>query len=225
MLFIKVNEVAYGEKYLTKSLQDALNKYSRIVWFVSGGSNIRLAINILNKLGDFKKANLRVLLTDERYGKFDNEDSNLFQLEQAGFAVDKVTLVPVLESNNQTFDQTVAQYEDKVAETLSWAEYSIGQFGIGEDGHTAGILPNSEAVRATDRFVAGYKANDYLRITMTFKAIKQISVAYVYAFGKNKRTTLSDLADKDISIELQPAQIFKQTPEAYIINDMIGETV
>jgi hypothetical protein len=53
--------------------------------------------------------------------------------------------------------------------------------------------------------------------------MSKISEALVFVFGENKQQAVLNLRDKELSLEQEPAQIFKQLPEAYIINDMIGD--
>jgi len=71
--------------------------------------------------------------------------------------------------------------------------------------------------------VAGYQAPDYMRITLTFLALQQIDVAYVFAYGREKRAVLDRLCDGDYRIEDQPAQILRDLSEVYIYNDLLEE--
>lgn len=207
---------------LADRLNDRLSDGAKVVWLVSGGSNIKLSVEVLAKLKKLGPDNLKILLSDERYGDFGHKDSNLFQLRQAGLDLPDGMIYGPITKHKLPFKEAVDNYEAVFTQAMDWADYSVGQFGIGADGHTAGILPNSPAARSL-RLVIGYEAQDYQRITMTAKAIKLLNVAYALAFGTSKTEPLEKLRDQNLSVEDQPAQIFKQLTEAYIINDIIGD--
>jgi 6-phosphogluconolactonase/glucosamine-6-phosphate isomerase/deaminase len=98
---------------------------------------------------------LTVTLTDERYGPVGHADSNWRQLATAGFDLPGATMLPVLKGLDMP--STVAEFAAVLKHHLSAADFALGFFGIGADGHTAGILPGSPAVAATE-FAAGYDA-------------------------------------------------------------------
>ena len=94
---------------------------------------------------------------------------------------------------------------------LRAAEYKIGLFGIGADGHTAGVLPRSVAVNAMGWSVA-YDAGTFERITITPKTIVKLDEAVAFAQGKEKWKVVEDLEKNDLDIHEQPAQILKKVP-------------
>lgn len=224
MIFIKTNNQDEGIEYLVNALINALTAHSKLIWLISGGSNIGIAVNVRNQLPDSLLGRLSVALVDERYGKLGHKNSNHQQLIDAGFNFSSIKFEPVITRSNLDFKQTADDYEKRISNLIVGADIVIGQFGIGSDGHTAGILPLSAACLENDRFVAYYRAADFERITLSFRALKMVDQAYVFAFGNNKRETLQKLLDNDAELEDQPAQIFRQfIKESYIINNMIGD--
>ena len=161
--------------------------------------------------------NLTLMLSDERYGASSHPDSNARQLESAGFNPKEATFIPVL--INEPLRITIDRYTQLVTQQFTKNEIIIGQLGIGTDGHTAGILPNSPATKVSDVLVAGYKGKDFCRITLTFPALRQLNSAFVFAYGASKKTALQQLKDETLALETQPAQILKAIPETYIYND------
>jgi 6-phosphogluconolactonase/glucosamine-6-phosphate isomerase/deaminase len=113
----------------------------------------------------------------------------------------------------------VSSYASTVQQVFSDNELCIGLFGIGPDGHTAGILPGSTASSETEKLVTGYTGPDYQRITLTVPAIAQLDVAIAYAAGAAKAPALQTLKTEDISVSDQPAQVLKQVPEFFIYSD------
>jgi 6-phosphogluconolactonase/glucosamine-6-phosphate isomerase/deaminase len=148
-----------------------------------------------------------------------HKDSNWEQLKRAGFNLPGAKLHPVLlgkdlEYTYKDFDQFL------IAEMVS-VNYRLGFFGIGADGHTAGILPGSPACQAPT-FAMGYETGEFTRITMTYPAIEKLDEAVVYAVGQSKWPVLDQL-ELDLPIEQQPAQILKKVPKLTIFNDYKGE--
>ncbi len=212
-----------GAAPLYERLVAELETGDRVLWVVPGGSNIPLSADISQRLPEELTQNLTIYLTDERYGEVWHPDSNTRQLEEAGFTPKKAVMVPVL-TGGLSLQETAEHYADALADAFANADVVIGQFGMGADGHIAGMLPGSPAVTSTELAV-GYQTETFTRITMTPQAIEQVDAAYVYAFGEAKRPALENLENKDLPLDEQPAQILKLLPEAYVFNDQIGDAL
>ncbi len=213
--------MADGEAPLYERLVTELKTGDKVLWLVPGGSNIPLAAAISKRLPDDLTKNMTIMLTDERYGAVWHEDSNTRQLDEAGFDAKKGTIIPVL-TGDLSLQETAEHYADALADAFIQADVIIGQFGMGADGHIAGMLPGSPAV-TSDELAVGYETDTFVRVTMTAEAITHVDAAYVYAFGEAKRAALENLASKEQELTEQPAQILKSLPEAYVYNDQIGE--
>jgi 6-phosphogluconolactonase/glucosamine-6-phosphate isomerase/deaminase len=220
--FCKISDGQAAAKMLSARLTKELTAKKRVLWLVSGGSNIAIEVAVMQRLPANLQPYLAIMLTDERYGKFGHKNSNLQQLYDAGFAPGKATVVPVLMPEYLSLDDCVARYRAVVEAVLANADIIIAQFGIGADGHIAGLLPGSAALKVP-RLVDGFEAKDFMRVTLTPPALKRISVAFAFVYGRAKREALKNLRDKNLPLAEQPAQILKQIPEAYVYNDQIGE--
>jgi len=221
MQFVKTTGWDTGTKALTKRLTDELKRSKRVLWLVCGGSNIPAATKVMAALPEEETKNLAIFLTDERYGEIDHVDSNAKQLYQAGFHTKQAIFVPVL-APGFSLAETQERYGQAVKRAFEHADVIIAQFGMGADGHIAGILPRSEAVEA-DGWVAAYEAPHYTRVTLTFEALRHITAAYVMAFGEGKKHALEQLRDESLPLVDEPAQILKELPEAFVYNDQIGD--
>jgi 6-phosphogluconolactonase/glucosamine-6-phosphate isomerase/deaminase len=217
--FRKLSSPDPAVDYITQALTAKLSKGKRVLWLLSGGSAIGVATAVADKLAGQNLEKLAVTLTDERYGDLGHTDSNWRQLADAGFKLPGARMRPVLTS--ASFDATVINFAEILEEELDRADYRIGLFGIGPDGHTAGILPGSPAVEADD-LTEGFEWTDYQRITMTPSAIECLDEAVVYAVGEAKWPTLDKL-DEDVDVDEQPAQALKSVPLVTIFNDHKGD--
>ena len=204
---------------LQERLEQELITGKRVLWLVSGGSNIAGSVYLIHDLEPQLTANLTIMPVDERYGLVGHPDSNGAQLMAAGFERQQATLIEILQPN-MSFEATANHFENLARQAFAQSDIIIAQLGIGADGHIAGILPHTSAL--TDpAFVSGYASQPYQRLTLTQHALKRISAAYVLAFGADKQSTLEQLSTKMVPYADQPAQILKELPEAYVFSDQI----
>ncbi|MEO7617402.1 MAG: 6-phosphogluconolactonase [Candidatus Saccharibacteria bacterium] len=205
--------------YLTSQISSHLQAGKSVLWLVPGGSSIEVALLVAKALNGQDLSELTMTLTDERYGPVGHADSNWKQLLDGGFALPGATLHPVL--TELPMDETVQHYGEIIRSIISEADYSIGFFGIGPDGHTAGMLPGSTAATATTT-TAGYDAEKFLRITITKSVISKLSEAVVYTVGENKWPIVKALNDT-ISSEDWPALSLKTAGKLTIFSDLQTE--
>ena len=195
----------------------------RVLWLVSGGSNISIEVEVLNIVRSFqddKLEGLAILPTDERFGKVGHRDSNYEQLKAAGFDPGNASWIDVL-THNVSFDQTIDFYGEVASVAFKNAGVIVGQLGMGPDGHIAGIKPESPAVKADEVLVAGYDWSDYKRMTLTPLALRQVKVAFVPAYGEDKLAKLQQLQNSTGTAADFPALLLYDIPEVYVYNDAI----
>lgn len=220
MKLVRVTGMMDGVGPLSERLLTELSAGKRVLWLVPGGSNIPLSVAVMDRVPEDLSGGLTLMLTDERFGPVGHPDSNTVQLDLAGLNPKSAHVIPVLRENLSR-DDTVRCYAEDFSAQASDADVIIGQFGMGADGHLAGMLPGSGAV-TTDELTFGYKTETFTRITLTPLAIRQLDAAYVFAFGPEKAEALSNLATKQLDLDTQPAQVVKELAEAYVYNDQEG---
>ena len=224
MLSLKANDAHAGTEEMAKRVSDALKADKKVLWLLCGGSNIPVAVKAMDSV---KKAvdkvfwaNLTVAQTDERYGAVGHKDSNWQQMKDAGLDLLGVIALPMI--IGKSLDATVVEYTDKMrkafSDTLDHGGIIVGLFGIGADGHIAGILPGSPAV-SDAKLVCGYRADPFTRITLTPAVLKKVSVAYAFAFGNAKKAALEKLEKGTLPFNEEPAQLLKELPEAFLYSD------
>ena len=229
MHIVRSPDPSLGIEALATRISDALNAGKPVLWLVCGGSNIPIAVQAMERVRVRTEAKnmplLTVGLTDERYGPVGHADSNWQQLADLGFNLAKVSKMPVL--IEKALESTAEDYAKALGERLeevhSAGGVAVALFGIGADGHIAGILPNSPAADST-ALAAGYGADPFIRVTMTFDAIRKIDTAYAFVFGgaEKKAPALQRLINETIPLKEQPAQILKELAEANLYTDIIG---
>lgn len=221
MSFRRIASAEPAAAYLAGCLSEHLKAGERVLWLVPGGSGAEVAARTSQLLQGTPLENLTITLTDERYGPVGHPDSNWLHLAHAGMHVTGAHLAPVL--HGEDLRLTAEQFADRLKQLLSDSDYRLGLFGIGDDGHTAGILPGSPALRAKE-LAASFDTETFQRVTITPPAIARLTEAVVYAVGSNKYQQLERL-EQDVAAAEQPAQILKLVPKLTIFNDAKGENV
>ena len=212
-------DLASGSLALGTRISAELRANKRVLWLLSGGSNIIATLMAFHNIPDDLTAAIAMIPMDERFGEPGHTNSNVQQLIDAGFKPKGAMLYPILHGGS--IEETTQAYNATLTDLFYENDVIIGQFGIGEDGHTAGILPGSPATFEADQLAISYKAHDFERITATFAALRRISIAYGFAYGVSKQKALLVLKDKALPLDTQPAQILKELPECYVYNDQI----
>ncbi|MDB5184802.1 MAG: hypothetical protein JWN38_610 [Candidatus Saccharibacteria bacterium] len=223
MQFIQTSDRSLGAAALRTRLTKELTDGLRVLWLVSGGSNIAISVAVMDSLPQELTSRLIIMLADERHGPVGHADSNATQLLAAGFDHKQAALVPVL-VGDRSLEETRLSYDAEAREAYTESDVIIGQLGMGADGHIAGLLPGSSGLDSAE-FVAAYQTKQYDRLTLTSHALKRLNVAYVFAFGEDKQPQLHRLQELTLPYSEQPAQILKELPEVYIFNDEIGEQI
>jgi len=194
-----------------------LGKY--VLFFATGGSSISVGAKVSEIIKESPNhsltKNLTVLLTDERYGPIDHIDSNFSKLIEKGFNLPLAKVIPTLTGESREI--ATEKFNKILEQEFEKAEYKIGLFGFGSDGHTAGILPDSIAATSKD-LACGYDTPLFSRITMTFSAIEKLDEVVVWAQGEDKWGVLKNL-ENDIDLVKQPVQILKKVPLLTIFTD------
>lgn len=99
-------------------------------------------------------------------------------------------------------------YEEEIKSSFGLSELSLPRFdlillGIGEDGHTASLFPDSEVLRETERLAAPVMDMKHLhcRITLTLPVINHAEKIIFLVSGKHKAAVVEKvLIERDRSL-------------------------
>lgn len=202
--------------FIADSILGQLKMDKRVLFFLTGGSSIAVGIKVAELLRRNWYKDLIIMLTDERYGEIGHPDSNWQQLLEGGFSLPQAKAIPILTGDKMK--TTTKKFDKILNEEFTKAEYKIGLFGIGKDGHTAGILPESKAV-SCENLAFGYDTPTFSRITITPKAIEKLDEIVIWAQGEDKWPAIKNLLEENIDVMTQPAQILKKVPLLTIFTD------
>lgn len=203
---------------IAKRLNELLSHKRSVLWLVSGGSNIIIQTMAMNMIPDKLSKTLTIIPVDERFGPYNHAGSNSASMRKAGFDPKHAEWIDILEQNGD-LEQTVHLYNEFMAREIAIDDYIFATLGMGEDGHTAGIMPHSPALTSTDLAI-GYKAPDFTRLTVCADTLTaHCSEVVLCAFGQNKLNALERLKNKDESRQIVPAMILHQIDDCTVYND------
>jgi 6-phosphogluconolactonase/glucosamine-6-phosphate isomerase/deaminase len=223
MKFLRADK-GEAEREIAKTICDGLFENKRVLWLISGGSNVAVEKTVMDMVRDHagdRTAGLAVLPIDERYGPPGHADCNIQKLREANFEPGAATVVDVL-VRDLPFDQTVSFYSEVASTALANADVVISQYGMGPDGHIAGIKPDSPATILDESTVTGYEWDDFSRMTLMPSALRQATFNFVVAYGDDKKTPLGLLQKKTEPFQKLPAMLLYELNNVYVFNDQLG---
>jgi 6-phosphogluconolactonase len=198
---------------LSRALADALGAKPRVSMAVSGGSTPWPIFRSLARTPiDWQRVD--VYQVDERVAPDGDPARNLTGLREA--LLDRIPAIvhpmPVDEPN---LDAAVERYAADLPEVLD-----LVHLGLGDDGHTASLVPGDPVLAITDRAVAltaPYRG--HRRMTLTFPALARAASIVWIAAGTEKAPMIQRLIDADPSI---PAGRVPRE-RAVLLTDLLAE--
>jgi len=232
----------------------AKNKKLPILLMLSGGS----CLSIIDYVGPTALgANLSITMLDERFTPLeartkntaaDNgglplmgfsqnpEINNFVQLQKTDFYKDafeaEASFFGTLPRNGESIED-LRQRWDKNLKT--WRKENpngliVATLGMGQDGHTAGIMPFPEDPIKFDQlfnnqeWTAAYNAgakNKYPeRVTATLTFLKMIDFGFAYVSGKEKQKKFGRLISRDAKAVELPAAIWHEMKNVKVFTEL-----
>ena len=163
---------------------------------------------------------------DERFVPRDDARSNYRMAREALLSRAPIppTNIHPIPTEETTPDEAASAYERELksfygAERLDAARplFDVTILGLGSDGHTASLFPNTAVLAERDRWVAAVVgAKSEARITLTYPALESSRNAVFLVAGEEKRATLARLRRGDHNL---PAAHLHPTGTLWIFGD------
>jgi len=215
-VFKDINELSqYAANLFIETANQSIEKRGRFLTALSGGSAPMRLYELLGNQFQNKVNWSRVhfFWGDERCVPVDDAGNSYGQTKKVLF--DKINIpdenihriLSELEPDSAARDyaRTLAVFAEP---PLAWPRFDLTLLGMGDDGHTASLFPNSpvEADSPTLAVTANYQGRPANRVTLTQKVLNSSRNVLFLVTGKSKAVTLSRvLSDEYIPAEL-PAQ-------------------
>ncbi len=221
----------------SEQLNKSLAKYTSepILLLLSGGSALNILYNIKTELLDNR---ITITMLDDRFNA-NPEINNFAKFTQTPFYRQAIQqncrIISTLPGADEVIGAMSHYFESQLK---NWLESNptgkvIATMGIGEDGHTAGVMPYpgdlthfNHMFMRKNKLVVGYNINKpgeqyrhNLRITTSLSFIQEyVDIAIVFTIGINKRFPLIRVTEKD-QLARTPAAIINEIPESFLFTD------
>lgn len=193
----------YAADLLSEWSTDIISRNGSISVALSGGSTPKL---MYSKLVDFYSEDIKwdyfkFFWSDERYVPFEHEESNAGMayrhlLEPLGISKDQYEAVPT--SLKEPFHAAM-EYENSIRQHFGTPDavpaFDIVFLGMGADGHTASLFPNTKALHERRRLVTAnwVEELDTWRVTFTYTLINQAKTTILLVSGADKAQVVKEI--------------------------------
>ncbi|HYJ47211.1 MAG TPA: 6-phosphogluconolactonase [Pyrinomonadaceae bacterium] len=197
---------------------EAVKESGRFSVALSGGSTPKLAYALLAS-DEYKErldwSKVHIFFGDERCVPPDDAESNyhmanvtmLSRLPIPAPNVHRIQGVGDAAANARLYEDELRTYFSDAA----WPRFDLVLLGMGDDGHTASLFPNSSALSEHEAWVAANwveKFNAY-RITLTAPAINHAAHIIFLVTGAGKAARLSEVLSDEGAGGQFPSQLIK----------------
>ena len=167
---------------------------------LSGGSTPRGCYRNLAHLHQVPWENVEIYLGDERFVPQDHPDSNYHMIRQTLLAGGGVTPRAIFaipfdgtpENAANAYEEILRQQYGASRLRADLPLFDLQLLGLGEDGHTASLLPDQPVLGERERWVAVVpEGRREPRITLTYPALESSRLTVFLVSGAAKRDALA----------------------------------
>ena len=191
--------VAAATEQVIELIRNAIASRGRCTIALSGGSTPKPLYQALAQ-ADLPWQQIYVYWGDERYVPITHGDSNAKMTQEAwlnhvAIPAENIFIVPTDAASPQ---ESAERYQQALLTSFQVPQGPPPQFdiillGMGDDGHTASLFPNTAALNETERWVTVGQKDDQPRITFTAPLINQARHVMFLVAGANKQMALSQV--------------------------------
>jgi 6-phosphogluconolactonase len=179
---------------LVGALIESINSTETMVSLgLAGGSTPSLAYSMLGKYPEVI-SDIIFWLTDERWVDAEDDQSNLKMIKNS-FNLDGMKiLAPSFSGDSPSGDADA--YTKHLLSSINNFTHAI--LGVGEDGHTASIFPNSDAIgeKGVKIVLSDVDTTPPIRLTATLELLAKIENVYLLITGENKKEITNKIINK-----------------------------
>ncbi|MEO6588910.1 MAG: 6-phosphogluconolactonase [Pyrinomonadaceae bacterium] len=212
----KLNEFA-AEKFIEIG-SDAIKKRKQFTVALAGGSTPKSLYQLLaleNYRNKLDWSSVFFFFSDERNVPPDNVESNFRMADENLFQLLKIHEENIYRWHTDFGDEkAIAEdYETKIMDFFDLSENQFPNFdlillGIGDDGHTASLFPDTKALKETEKIVVENYVEKLKtwRYTFSFPSINNAENIIFLVKGKGKSETLKQVLEGEFQPEKFPSQ-------------------
>ncbi len=211
-------EEAAARDFVAKA-EAAISERGRFAVVLAGGSTPRTTYEILARRhsDELDWSKVHVFFGDERTVHPEHEASNYRMVRETLLSHVRVGSVHRMRCELPP-GEAAADYEKQLREffqTDGFPAFDLILLGLGEDGHTASLFPETSALDVSDRWVV---VNPVLklgtsRLTLTIPVINAARAIVFLVAGENKARALKEVLEGDADPRAYPAKFIRPDGE------------
>lgn len=199
-------------RHFVSTCRSAIQEHGSFTVALSGGSTPKAIYERLcaepycNQI-EWEKVHL--YWGDERNVPPDHPESNYKMAMDAGFAKMPIPQSQIHRMKGEDpIDEHAQEYNTVLETTLEGRPFDLVILGMGEDGHTASLFPQTDALKVKNKLATAnfVPQKNTWRMTLTFEAINAAENIVIYVLEANKKLTLHDVLTSELQIERYPIQ-------------------
>lgn len=205
----------FSVEHFVTACRDAIRDRGLFAVALSGGSTPKAIYELLCQhpySDEIEWDKVHLFWSDERSVPPDHLDSNYRMAMEAGF--EKMPIPPghihrmVAEKE---ISQNARLYEQKIRTILEDHAFDLIMLGMGEDGHTASLFPQTEALKVGGHLVTANHVpqKETWRMTLTYECINDAVQTVFYVMGSSKAAMIARVFNEEPSLPCQ----FVGTPD------------
>ena len=191
--------------------QAAIRASGRFAVALAGGSTPKVVYETLARdyAGSLDWSRVHVLFGDERTVPPDHEDSNYKMAKET--LLDHVPIGSVHRMRGELPPEAAAaEYEQELRVFFGEPpRFDLVMLGIGGDGHTASLFPETPALEVTDRLAVANPVPrlETTRLTLTAPVINAARAVVFLVAGEDKAEALREILEGDADPRAYPAKL------------------
>jgi 6-phosphogluconolactonase len=206
---------AAAERFINLA-QDSITQRGRFSVALAGGNTPRRVYELLASerfKGQVEWAKVYLFFGDERCVPPDHPDSNYRMANEA-----LITHVPIPPANVHRMagegepSVSAALYETQMRQyfgNVTWPSFDLVFLGLGKDGHTASLFPQTKALTEADKWVAAnwVEGLGVYRLTLTVPVLNHARRIIFLVTGSDKAKTIKEVLISPRDPVRLPAQL------------------
>lgn len=197
----------------------AIRDTGRFAVALAGGSTpeVTYAMLATEHADEVDWSNVHFFFGDERTVPPDDEDSNYRMASEALLTHISPGSVHRMKGELPP-DEAATEYEEELKEFFGrdgTPSFDLIQLGIGDDGHTASLFPNTAALDVTDHWVAQNPVPkmETVRITLTLPVLNAAKAVSFLVAGEGKAEALKEVLEGDAEPRDYPSKFVQPSGE------------
>jgi 6-phosphogluconolactonase len=193
--------------------REAIDERGRFAVALAGGSTPKATYEVLARdfAGELDWSRVHVFFGDERTVSPDHEDSNYRMAYET-----LLSRVPVGSVHRMRCElppeEAATAYEEELREFFGPDDvprFDLVLCGLGEDGHTLSLFPETAALDVTDRWVVANPVLklETMRLTLTIPVLNASRAVTFLVAGEGKADALKEILEGDADPRAYPAQL------------------